>query len=59
MGERDRGAGATQAEVLTKAVFVVGADAGRRIIEANRCYAVIIDDHAALTEIGCLEELAA
>jgi thiamine biosynthesis lipoprotein len=50
---------ATQAEVLTKAVFVAGAEAGRRIIEANRCYAVLIDDHATLTEIGCLEELAA
>jgi len=50
---------ATQAEVLTTAVFVAGEDAGRRIIEANHCYAVIIDDNAALTEIGCLEELAA
>ena len=27
--------------------------------EANHCYAVIIDDNAALSEIGCLEELAA
>ena len=50
---------ATQAEVLTKAVFVSGADAGRRLIEANRCYGVIIDDNAVVTEIGCLEELAA
>jgi thiamine biosynthesis lipoprotein len=50
---------ATQAEVLTKAVFVAGADAGRRIIEDNRCYAVIVDDNDALFEIGCLEELAA
>lgn len=50
---------ATQAEVLTTAAFVAGADAGRKIIEANHCYAVIIDDNAALTEIGCLEELAA
>ena len=50
---------ATQAEVLTKAVFVAGADAGRRIIEDNRCYAVIVDDNDAIFEIGCLEELAA
>lgn len=50
---------ATQAEVLTKAVFVAGADAGRSIIEENRCYAVIVDDNAVLFEIGRLEELAA
>ena len=50
---------ATQAEVLTKAIFVAGVDAGRRLIEANHCYAVIIDDNAALSEIGCIEELAA
>jgi thiamine biosynthesis lipoprotein ApbE len=50
---------ATQAEVLTKAVFVAGAEAGRPIIERSRCYAVIVDDNAVLSEIGCLEELAA
>ena len=50
---------ATQAEVLTKAVFVAGAEAGRRMIEASRCYAVVVDDDAVLSEIGCLEELAA
>ena len=53
------GARATQAEVLTKAVFVAGAEAGRRMIEESRCYAVFIDDNSVLTEIGCLEELAA
>jgi FAD:protein FMN transferase len=50
---------ATQAEVLTKVVFVAGAEAGRRIIEDNRCYAVIVDDNDALFEIGCFEEFAA
>ena len=53
------GARATQTEVLTKYVFVAGAEAGRQMIEKNRCYAVFIDDNAEITEIGCLEELAA
>ena len=50
---------ATQAEVLTKTVFVAGAQAGRRIVEDNRCYAVIVDDDSVTFEAGCLEELAA
>lgn len=53
------GARATQAEVLTKAVFVAGADHGRRMIEESRCYAVFIDDNAVISEIGRFEELAA
>jgi thiamine biosynthesis lipoprotein len=53
------GARATQAEVLTKAAFVAGAEAGRRLIERNHCYAVFIDDNAVISEVGCLEELAA
>jgi thiamine biosynthesis lipoprotein len=50
---------ATQAEVLTKAVFVAGRDAGRRLVEENRCYAVIIDDDSIAHEAGQFEELAA
>ena len=53
------GARATQAEVLTKTVFVAGAEAGRRIVEDNRCYAMLVDDDAVTFEAGCLEELAA
>ena len=53
------GARATQAEVLTKTVFVAGAEAGRRIVEDNRCCAVIVDDDAVTSEAGRLEELAA
>jgi thiamine biosynthesis lipoprotein len=53
------GARATQAEVLTKTVFVAGAEAGRRIVEGNRCYAVIVDDDAVTFEAGRFEELAA
>ena len=49
----------SQAEVLTKTIFVAGAHAGRRIIEDNGCYAVIVDDNAVVSEIGCLEEIAA
>lgn len=50
---------ATQAEVLTKAVFVAGVDTGRRLVEENRCRAVFIDDDAVTHEAGCFEELAA
>jgi thiamine biosynthesis lipoprotein len=50
---------ATQAEVLTKTVFVAGAVDGRRIVEDNGCYAVIVDDDAVTFEAGCVEELAA
>jgi thiamine biosynthesis lipoprotein ApbE len=50
---------ATQAEVLTKAVFVAGADTGRRLVEENRCRAVFVDDDAVTHEAGCFEELAA
>ena len=50
---------ATQAEVMTKTIFVAGAHAGRCIIEDNGCYAVIVDDNAVVSEIGCLEEIAA
>jgi thiamine biosynthesis lipoprotein ApbE len=49
------GARATQAEVLTKVVFVAGAETGGRIVEDNACYAVVIDDRARVTELGCLE----
>lgn len=51
------GATATQAEVLTKAVFVAGPDQGRQLLERLGVAGVLICDDKTLIEVGNLEDM--